>query len=261
MRTKKENSNDPSHNTRRRLSTSVISSLAAISGFRCSSKTATSQVNANPEPSDNAVDSSSSNVAAEMTPPCRSPIAAPDARPPSKRKMGRKLRADDINPAKPTTKSGWMGTGCAAGTSMALGANQESIVPTKKLDFNKIPGKTGNREMVSTDARTLPKIPSSMQAIETADEAAGPTRAMSNNEARLSGNDRSGVMQPNIPKCVDGTGVGRPIRIFLRRAISTWAISCTACIPSTPRKTGMQDLTAVMSFRLTSDSKNLGFSA
>eukprot|EP00531_Pseudo-nitzschia_arenysensis_P019971 CAMPEP_0116154974 /NCGR_PEP_ID=MMETSP0329-20121206/22063_1 /TAXON_ID=697910 /ORGANISM="Pseudo-nitzschia arenysensis, Strain B593" /LENGTH=122 /DNA_ID=CAMNT_0003651983 /DNA_START=139 /DNA_END=508 /DNA_ORIENTATION=- len=108
-------------------------------------------------------------VKADITAPCRCPITAKQARPPSNRKMGNKLSAEVIIPNLPMTKSGCMGIGWANGSIMVLGNNHERINPTENLW-------TMHRE--------------------AANDAMGPLNAKSTKAARFGGKDRRGVMHP-----------------------------------------------------------------
>lgn len=154
-----------------------------------------------------------------MTAACRGPTAAEHALPPSNRKIGRKLRPHAIRPEYPTKKSGWTGIGWASGNIIALEAIQDVKVPARKLDLKIMAGSTGKLAKEAGEARTVRRRLAMMHPIEAIVVAKGPLRAKSNNAARLDGNDRMGVMQPNIPKANDGTGTGGPISI--RRHLAT----------------------------------------
>mmetsp|Transcript_11261 Transcript_11261/g.31158 ORF Transcript_11261/g.31158 Transcript_11261/m.31158 type:complete len:217 (+) Transcript_11261:556-1206(+) len=212
------NTNDPNHRDIRVPSISVTSSRAGTSGRCWKASTDRNHTAARPEPSDSAVDNSNSNAAAEMAPFCRSPMAAEDARPPSRRKIGSRFSADDTRPENPTTNKGWIGTGCAAGNIMTLGASHDSREPTKRLDFSVTAGRTGNRSMAAPEARTLAKMPSRIHATDVMADAAGPTSARSSRAARFLGKDFSGVTQPNSPSCGEGMGMGLPS--FILRSLA-----------------------------------------
>mmetsp|Transcript_7392 Transcript_7392/g.10581 ORF Transcript_7392/g.10581 Transcript_7392/m.10581 type:complete len:103 (+) Transcript_7392:1264-1572(+) len=76
----------------------------------------------------------------------RDPKTAVQALPPSSLPMGSKFRAEDIRPAKPTTKAGWIGIGCERGTNIVLGASIDMIDPVRKLHFKRAAGTTGKNE-------------------------------------------------------------------------------------------------------------------
>ena len=173
------------------------------------------QANPNPVPPDRTSDKIVNKTETEITAPCRGPMAAAQARPPSNRKMGNKFNADAMRPEYPTMNSGWTGTGCAIGISIVLDDSHDKGQPTKKLDFNRDAGTTGNLAMSMGDACVVKNMPPMMYPKEARMPANGPLNAKSSSAARLDGNDFRGVMHPNSPNCGDGSGTGNPILIFL----------------------------------------------
>mmetsp|Transcript_1838 Transcript_1838/g.4289 ORF Transcript_1838/g.4289 Transcript_1838/m.4289 type:complete len:156 (+) Transcript_1838:1205-1672(+) len=135
-------------------------------------------------------------VKAEITAPCLCPITAKHALPPSSRKMGNKLSAEDIIPNRPITKRGCIGIGWASGSIMVLGRSHERIDPSKKFDFIACTDKKGNRAICTADALLVSATPPKTIHRDTARDAIGPLSAKSTRAARFGGKDRRGVMHP-----------------------------------------------------------------
>ena len=135
-------------------------------------------------------------VKADITAPCRCPITAKQARPPSNRKMGNKLSAEVIIPNLPMTKSGCMGIGWANGSIMVLGNNHERIEPKRKFDFMACTDRKGNRVICPAVALLVSATPPRTMHREAANDAMGPLNAKSTKAARFGGKDRRGVMHP-----------------------------------------------------------------
>jgi len=157
-------------------------------------------------------------VTTEITAPCRCPIAAKQARPPSSRKIGNIFKADDISPEVPTIKNGCIGIGCADGSIIVLGRKHDKIDPRKKLDFILATEITGNRAISKADALLVKKMPPKTNPRDRARDDIGPLKAKSRLAARFGGNDLRGVMHPKNGKeamCSEGMGTGGPIFIFL----------------------------------------------
>ena len=80
-----------------------------------------------------------------------------------------------------------------------MDANQERIEPIRKLDFIVRAGTTGKLAISIEDALVLNSIPPTKHANDAVTDANGPDNAKSSKSDRVFGNDRNGVMQPNIP--------------------------------------------------------------
>ena len=191
-----DNTSDMSHVPKRTLSTSVTSSRVGTSSRRWKNKTVRAHAKPRADPPVMDCDKRRSNAATEMIGVCRAPMAAAKALPPSRRKIGRRFNADATNPEYPTVKSGCIGTGCAAGSMIVLEAMQDSMDPTKKLDFSLAAVMNGNVDSAVVDAIVVILIPANMHAKDARIPAKGPESAKSNSDARLAGNDLSGVMHP-----------------------------------------------------------------
>jgi len=155
-----------------------------------------------------------SKVVADDTPVKRGPNNVATMRPPSKRKIGSRFKEEDISPANPDRNKGWTGIGCAVGSIMSFGARVASIVLVSRLHLNKPTGTIGKVEIATLEARIVACMPPNIMSKDIAKPAIGPLKAKSNKLFRSEGKDRTGVMQPNVPNCGQGSGIGLPILIF-----------------------------------------------
>jgi len=135
-------------------------------------------------------------VKADITAPCLCPMTAKHARPPSSRKIGSRLSADDIIPNLPITNRGCIGIGWASGSIIVLGKSHERMVPRRKFDFIACTDRKGNRAICPAEALLVSATPPRTMHSETARDAIGPLSAKSTRAARFGGKDRSGVMHP-----------------------------------------------------------------
>mmetsp|Transcript_22676 Transcript_22676/g.33563 ORF Transcript_22676/g.33563 Transcript_22676/m.33563 type:complete len:112 (+) Transcript_22676:391-726(+) len=100
---------------------------------------------------------------------------------------------------------------CDAGKAITFGAMMEQNDPTSTLVFIMTAGTTANVVKASEEACTVIEIPEIMHAMDTKAPTKGPLIATSKSAFLVFGNDRNGVIDPNVPICNDGSGTGRPI--------------------------------------------------
>mmetsp|Transcript_59531 Transcript_59531/g.126553 ORF Transcript_59531/g.126553 Transcript_59531/m.126553 type:complete len:247 (-) Transcript_59531:1341-2081(-) len=154
---------------------------------------------------------------------------------------------------------GCIGIGCERGTIIIFGAMTLTIHPTRKEDFIVAAGTTGK---VATDCELIVRLsPKTSSIRETSMETPGPLMATSNNAVLVGGNDRRGVIEPNVPTCNDGIGTGDPSFTPCLFAATKCPASCNAETARTPKNIGRHNGTAVMSFSFTTLLKKVGFRA
>lgn len=100
---------------------------------------------------------------------------------------------------------------CDAGNAMTFGAITEQSDPTSKLVFIIAAGTTANVVNASDEACVVIEIPDIINAMDAIAPARGPLNATSKSAFLDFGNERNGVMEPNVPICKDGNGTGKPI--------------------------------------------------
>lgn len=145
--------------------------------------------------------------------------------PPSVRPSGSKLRADVYSPTSAIQQMGCSGTGCASGSNIILGAKIEVKIPVKKLVLNKAAGTAGYKFSISKGAFTVNDKPNAYKIEEATKVTIGPDDATSKRSSLFFGKLRRGVIDPKVPICSDGIGIGKPILTFLNLAITKCPIS------------------------------------
>lgn len=144
---------------------------------------------------------------------------------------------------------------------MTFGAMTDVIVPTRKLVLVRAAGTTANVDSASGDACTVRLIPIIISKIETKAPATGPLIEKSKSALRDFGNERSAVIDPNVPSCSEGKGTGSAVFMPYLIAAIRWPISCIALTANTPRNIGKHDPNFDTSLLLITESKKLGFRA
>ena len=92
-----------------------------------------------------------------------------------------------------------MGIGCDRGSIIIFGASKDTIVPTKKLDLINATGAIASFDIISAGVLIVRRRPKMTIAVEAIIDTIGPLNAKSNKAVRDGGNERNGVIFPNVP--------------------------------------------------------------